>query len=49
MNWQQVCENPYLQDIPFKIELNRLGQIIIQHDKLKQSLLIPEFPDYVEI
>ena len=29
MNWQEVCENPALQDLPFKIELNRFGQIVM--------------------
>jgi len=29
MNWQQVCENPTLKDLPFKIELNTFGQIIM--------------------
>jgi len=29
MNWQQVCEHPTLKDLPFKIELNTYGQIIM--------------------
>lgn len=29
MNWQQVCEDPTLKDLPFKIELNTFGQIIM--------------------
>ena len=29
MNWQQVCEHPSLQDLPFKIELDGLGKIIM--------------------
>ena len=29
MNWQEVCDNPALQDLPFKIELNRFGQIVM--------------------
>lgn len=29
MNWQQVCEEPSLQDLPFKIELNEYGQIVM--------------------
>lgn len=39
MNWEQVCEIPYLQDIPFKIELNRLGQIIMSPAKNIHSVL----------
>ncbi|HAO21114.1 MAG: hypothetical protein BWK80_53475 [Desulfobacteraceae bacterium IS3] len=33
MNWQEVCESPYLQDIPFKIELNCWGQIVMSPAK----------------
>ena len=29
MNWQQVCEHPSLQDLPFKIELDSFGKIIM--------------------
>jgi len=29
MNWQQVCEDPTLKDLPFKIELNTYGQIVM--------------------
>ena len=29
MEWQEVCDNPALQDLPFKIELNRFGQIVM--------------------
>lgn len=29
MNWQQVCDDPALQDLPFKIELNEYGQIVM--------------------
>ncbi|MCK6623297.1 MAG: Uma2 family endonuclease [Calditrichaceae bacterium] len=29
MNWQEVCDNPLLKDLPFKIELNEWGQIVM--------------------
>jgi Uma2 family endonuclease len=29
MNWQEVCENRALQDLPFKIELNERGQVVM--------------------
>lgn len=29
MNWDQVCEREDLRDLPFKIELNRFGQIVM--------------------
>ena len=38
MNWQQVCENPDLQNLPYKIELNRQGQIIMSPASVKHVL-----------
>jgi Uma2 family endonuclease len=29
MNWAEVCENPVLHNLPFKIELNQWGQILM--------------------
>jgi Uma2 family endonuclease len=29
MEWSQVINNPFLKDIPFKIELNRWGKILM--------------------
>lgn len=29
MNWEEVCNDPSLQDLPYKIELNRHGQIVM--------------------
>lgn len=29
MNWQQVVADPNLQDLPYKIELNQWGQIVM--------------------
>ncbi len=29
MTWDEVCANPYLQDLPFEIETNRWGQIVM--------------------
>jgi Uma2 family endonuclease len=37
MEWQEVCENKYLQDLPFKIELNKWGQIVMSPAKPKHS------------
>ncbi|MDM8549434.1 hypothetical protein QUF72_05115 [Desulfobacterales bacterium HSG2] len=33
MNWQEVCEHSDLQNLPFKIELNERGQIIMSPAK----------------
>jgi Uma2 family endonuclease len=37
MNWQEVCEHPSLQDLPFKIELDEWGRIIMSPVKLYHS------------
>lgn len=29
MNWQQLCGNYYLKNLPFKKELNRFGQVVL--------------------
>jgi len=29
MNWQEVCEIPQLKNLPFKIELNEYGRIVM--------------------
>jgi Uma2 family endonuclease len=29
MNWTEVCENRQLQDLPFKVELDRWGKIVM--------------------
>jgi Uma2 family endonuclease len=39
MNWQEVCEHPSLKDLPFKIELDELGKIIMSPVKLYHSAL----------
>lgn len=38
MNWQDVCEHPSLQNLPFKIELNEQGQIIMNAVRVIHSL-----------
>jgi Uma2 family endonuclease len=37
MKWEEVCENKQLQDLPFKIELNKWGQIIMSPVRIKHS------------
>lgn len=37
MQWQEICENKQLQDLPFKIESNKWGQIIMSPVKIKHS------------
>ena len=38
MNWQEVCEDKSLADLPYKIELNRQGQIIMSPVRSKHSI-----------
>ncbi len=38
MNWQEVCERSDLQNLPFKIELNERGQIIMSPAKAYHSI-----------
>ncbi len=37
MNWQEVCAHPSLQNLPFKIELNSRGQIIMSPAKIAHA------------
>lgn len=37
MNWQEVCEHPSLQNLPFKMELNERGQILMSPAKVYHS------------
>lgn len=38
MNWQEVIEHPSLRDLPFKIELNEYGAIVMNPVKLSHSV-----------
>ncbi|AFZ49205.1 Uma2 family endonuclease [Dactylococcopsis salina] len=37
MKWEEVCTNQQLQNLPFKIELNQWGQIVMSPVKIKHS------------
>jgi Uma2 family endonuclease len=37
MQWQDVCEHPSLRNLPFKIELNERGQILMSPVKVYHS------------
>jgi Uma2 family endonuclease len=39
MNWQEVCDNPQLKNLSFKIELNEYGQVVMSPLKVFHSLL----------
>ena len=38
MNWQEVCEHPDLRNLPFKIELNEYGQVLMSPVNISHSL-----------
>ncbi len=38
MNWKEVCADPNLSDLPYKIELNERGQILMSPARLLHSL-----------
>lgn len=37
MEWQEVCNHPNLQNLPFKIELNEKGQVLMSPVKVYHS------------
>lgn len=39
MQWQEVCAHPDLQNLPFKLELNEYGQIVMSPAKVYHSIL----------
>ncbi|MGI9302169.1 MAG: Uma2 family endonuclease [Gammaproteobacteria bacterium] len=39
MRWQEVCEDPWLHDLPYKIELNEYGKIVMSPQKVYHSIL----------
>lgn len=38
MRWEEVCEHPGLKNLPFKIELNERGEIVMNAVKVIHSL-----------
>lgn len=39
MNWQDVCADPNLQNLPYKIETNQWGQIVMTPSRAKHGAL----------
>ena len=39
MNWQQVTEHPGLCDLPFKVELNEYGAVVLNPINLNHGIL----------
>ena len=45
MNWEQICADPNLRDLPFKIETNQRGQIVMsparsRHGEYQSEIVI---------
>ena len=38
MRWQEVCEDPRLNNLPYKIELNEYGKIVMSPHKVYHSI-----------
>lgn len=39
MKWQEVCDDPILRDLPYKIELNEWGQIVMSPASNRHGIL----------
>ncbi|HPE60049.1 MAG: Uma2 family endonuclease [Thiothrix sp.] len=39
MQWHEVCAHPDLQNLPFKLELNEYGQIVMSPARVYHSIL----------
>ena len=39
VKWQEVIENPFFRDVPFKVELNKFGQILMSPASNKHGRL----------
>ena len=53
MQWSEVISNPLLQNLPFKIELNKFGQLLMTpasnlHGSIKANLAIKLFDEMPE-
>jgi Uma2 family endonuclease len=39
MKWQEVLNNPFFNDVPFKVELNKFGQILMSPASNKHGIV----------
>lgn len=39
LKWNEVIENPFFRDVPFKVELNKFGQILMSPASNKHGML----------
>jgi len=40
MNWQEVCDDPILQNLPYKLELNRYGEVVMNAVRMEHSFYV---------
>lgn len=48
MQWQDICDDKLLQNLPYKIELNRWGQIIMSPAKIKHGFYQSKIAYFLE-
>jgi len=48
MDWQQVINNPFLKNLPFKIELNKWGKILMSPANNNHGRLQYEIGAYID-
>ncbi len=39
MKWQELMENPFFRDVPYKVELNKFGQILMSPASNRHGIL----------
>lgn len=49
MQWQQVCDDPLLQNLPYKIELNKWGQIVMSPARVKHGFFQGRIAYFLEV
>ena len=49
MNWKEVCESPELQNLPFKLELNKDGEVVMNAVQVNHALFAGKIIQFLEI
>lgn len=48
MNWEQICADPNLQNLPYKIELNKWGQVVMSPASIKHVALQARITEWLK-
>ena len=48
MDWEQVCADPNLQDLPYKVELNEWGQIVMTPTSIRHVVFQDRITDLLK-